>query len=249
MTVSYDGTRYCGWQVQPDQLTVQAVMEKAFARLTQHDTVKIHGSGRTDSGVHALGQVAHFDLLREKDSGQLLKACNSYLPRDIRVLDVQRTRLEFHARKSAVGKEYRYFITNASTQSPFDRLYKLHVPKPLNIEAMQESANQLIGEHDFASFCANPKREVEGTVRTIYRFDLERAGEHVIIKVCGSGFLYKMVRSLTGHLLRVGLGYEAPSATREILDSKFRTARVESARAEGLFLWKVYYGDEDVMEK
>ena len=247
MTVCYDGTRFCGWQVQPEQPTVQGFMEEAFARLTQQEFVKIHGSGRTDSGVHAKGQVAHFDLDKEKDPAQLLKACNSYLPRDIRVIDIQRTPLDFHARKSAVGKEYRYYITNAVTQSPFDRLHHLHVPKKLDVAAMQASANLLIGEHDFAAYSANPKRDIDGTVRTIFRFTISKIGDNISVRVCGSGFLYKMVRSLTGHLIRVGTGYEEVASTQEILDSKVRTARVESARAEGLFLWQVYYGDEDPM--
>jgi len=114
---------------------------------------------------------------------------------------------------------------------------------------MQKSADQLVGKHDFVSFSANPKREMDGTERTIFRFNVDRVGDDITVRVCGSGFLYKMVRSLTGHLVRVGLGAEPIEATREILDSKVRTARVESARAEGLFLWKVYYGSEDPMER
>lgn len=245
LTVSYDGTQFHGWQVQSVHRTVQGELQAGFQRLTGEDRVHMMGSGRTDRGVHARAQVAHFSLRENWTPERLMRSCPSYLPRDLRVTQVKRVDPDFHAQKSAVGKEYRYRISNKRICSPFDRLYRLHVWNPLDTAAMQAAADVLVGEHDFAAFSANPMREMEGTVRTVYRLVVLKRGSEVILRVIGSGFLYKMVRSLAGHLIRVGLGKEDAVSTQEILASKLRTARVPSAQAHGLFLWKVYYpGDK-----
>jgi tRNA pseudouridine38-40 synthase len=240
ITVAYDGTNYAGWQVQPGHPTVQAAIEAALGRLAG-EAVKIHGSGRTDQGVHAAGQVAHFDLARPWEPERLLKGLNALLAADVRVRRVARARAGFHARRSAVGKEYRYFIWNAPTADPCRRLYHTHVRPPLDARAMQAAAAQLLGRHDFAAFAANPNREVESTVRTVTRLAVRRRGAEIVIRAASDGFLYKMVRSLVGLLIRVGEGAVAPSEVPAILASRVRTARVPTAPPEGLFLWQVRY--------
>lgn len=238
--MAYDGSAYAGWQVQPHHPTVQQKIEESLKRLTGV-VVKVHGSGRTDQGVHAEGQVAHFDLPKKWVCRHLLKGLNAILPQDIRILRVARAKPDFHARRSAVKKEYRYFIWNSDVMNPCRRAYALHVRKPLDVKAMQAAAHLLVGRHDFAAFTANPNREVESTVREVYDLSVRRAGSLIVIRASSEGFLYKMVRSLTGLLLRVGEGVVSLEEVKEILASKIRTARVPTAPPEGLFLWKVWY--------
>ncbi len=240
ITVGYDGSGYSGWQVQPNGLTVQEVLETTLARL-EGTPVKVHGSGRTDQGVHARAQVAHFDLEKPFEAASLRRAMNAILPRDIRVLSAKRTRPDFHARKQATGKEYRYFVWNADVMPPTERLYHVHETQPLDVAAMQEAADVLVGRHDFAAFTANPNRVVESTVRELFELTVRKRGGEVVLVARGEGFLYKMVRSLAGWLLRVGKGEVAPGDTAAILESRVRTARVPTAPPEGLFLWRVWY--------
>lgn len=240
ITVAYDGSAYAGWQVQPNHMTVQQRLEEVLQGLTG-ETIKVHGSGRTDQGVHAEGQVAHFDLARRWAGWQLLNGLNAKLPQDVRVLKVARAKSDFHARRSAVKKEYRYFIWNAKVMNPTRRFYATHVRKPLDVRAMQAAARILTGKHDFAAFTANPNRVVESTVREVYSLTVKRTGSKIVIRASSEGFLYKMVRSLTGLLLRVGEGAVSQEEVKEILASRIRTARVPTAPPEGLFLWRVWY--------
>jgi tRNA pseudouridine38-40 synthase len=240
MTVAYDGSQYAGWQVQPAHVTVQQRLEERLLALTG-DTVKVHGSGRTDQGVHAQGQVAHFDLSKAWDPGVLHKGLNALLPDDIRVIRMARTAPDFHARRSATKKEYRYFIWNAAVMDPCRRLYATHVRRPLDVKAMQAAAHELVGCHDFAAFTANPNRVVESTVRTIEYIRIRKAGHVITVAAASEGFLYKMVRSICGLLIRAGEGAVAVPDVRAILASRVRTARVPTAPAEGLFLWRVWY--------
>ncbi len=240
ITVAYDGTSYGGWQIQPNANTVQAELQAVLKRLGGGE-VLVHGSGRTDAGVHARGQVAHFDFPRPFAPDMLVRAMNACLPPDIRVMDAAIVADDFHARKSAVGKEYRYFIWNAPVLLPTARLYHLHEHEPLDTAKMQEAAAWLVGQHDFAAFSANPNRFVETTVRTIQSLMVSRVDEQITIAVRGDGFLYKMVRSLAGWLIRVGRGEVPPAQTREVLASCERTARVPTAPPQGLFLWQVDY--------
>jgi tRNA pseudouridine38-40 synthase len=166
---------------------------------------------------------------------------NALLPPDIRVLGVRRAGSDFHARRSAVGKEYRYFIWNADVCPPWLRRYRTLVTRPLDIASMREAAAALEGRHDFAAFTANPNRVVESTVRELYALRVTRRGREITIRAHGEGFLYKMVRSLAGFLIRVGEGGAPPDEARRILESRTRTARVPTAPPEGLFLWKVFY--------
>ena len=240
MTVAYDGTAYAGWQIQPGNPTVQAALEAAVQGITG-EAPKLHGSGRTDQGVHAHGQVAHFDLQKPLDCEVLLKGLNALLPADIRVFRVQRAAADFHARRSAVRKEYRYLIWNSRIPDPSLRLYRTHVRHPLDVQAMQAAARLLVGRHDFAAMAANPNREVGSTIRTLSRLSVTRRGHEILIRAESDGFLYKMVRSLAGLLIRVGEGAVPPRQVAEILASRLRTARVPTAPPEGLFLWKVWY--------
>ena len=240
ITVAYDGTAYGGWQIQPNAPTVQAAIEGRLKTLAGAD-VKIHGSGRTDQGVHARGQVAHFDLERPLPPAALTKGLNALLPPDIRVLSARRAAPAFHARRSARSKEYRYFIWNDAILPPHARLYHAHVRPRLDVAAMNAAAGHLIGRHDFAAFTANPNRVVESPVRTLARLRVTRRGRAIVVVAAGDGFLYKMVRSLCGLLIRVGEGALRPDAAREILASRVRTARVPTAPPEGLFLWRVSY--------
>jgi len=242
LTIAYDGTAYAGWQVQPHQPSVQQTIEKTLKGIVGHD-VKIHGSGRTDQGVHARGQVAHVDLMTRMSSESICRALNARMPHDVRILKVTVARPDFHARRSAEGKEYRYFVWNGARVLPDKRLYVTHVYRQLDVKAMRAAAQHFIGRHDFASFTANPQRVVESTVRTIFSFTVRKIGREVVFRVSGEGFLYKQVRSMVGFLLRVGEGAECPEAVRELLDSCApRKARVPSAAAQGLFLWRVWYG-------
>jgi len=240
ITVAYDGTSYGGWQIQPNANTIQAELQAVLKRLGGSD-VLVHGSGRTDAGVHARGQVAHFDFPSPFAPDALVRAMNACLPPDIRVKDAAIVPDDFHARKSAIGKEYRYYIWNAPVMLPTARLYHLHEYESLDTARMQEAAGFLIGQHDFAAFSANPNRFVETTVRTIQSLTVSRADEQIMIAVCGDGFLYKMVRSLAGWLIRVGRGEVPPEQTAAILASCDRTARVPTAPPQGLFLWQVEY--------
>jgi len=241
LTLAYDGTAYAGWQVQPNHPSVQQTIEHVLEGIVGH-SVKVHGSGRTDRGVHARGQVAHVDLTCRMSADAIGRALNARLPQDIRILKVSLARPDFHARRSAVGKEYRYVVWNDTLVLPDKRLYATHVYRPLDVAAMRTAAAYFVGRHDFASFTANPQREVESTVRTIFSFTITRRGKEITFRVSGEGFLYKQVRSMVGFLLRVGEGAEPPEAVKELLDACApRKARVPSAAPQGLFLWRVWY--------
>lgn len=243
LVVAYDGTAYAGWQVQPNHVSVQQVIEETLQGIVGH-AVKLHGSGRTDQGVHARGQVAHVDLTCRLGAESVGRALNARLPQDIRIRRASLARPDFHARRSAAGKEYRYFVWNDATVLPDKRLYAAHAYRPLDVAAMRDAAARFVGRHDFASFTANPQREVETTVRTIFAFTVSKRGKEIVFRVSGEGFLYKQVRSMVGFLLRVGEGAERPEAVSELLESCApRKARVPSAAACGLFLWRVWYGD------
>jgi len=239
IVVAYDGTNYVGWQIQPNGVTIQEKLQKAIHKITT-EHVTVHGSGRTDQGVHARGQVAHFDLESNFPAKALRKALNSVLPEDIRIFKAQRAKPEFHARKDVKIKEYRYFIWNSEIIPPELRQHRLHVRPKLNIAAMREAAALLDGEHDFVSFAANPRRIVESTVRHL-SLKITKHGAEVVIIARSSGFLYKMVRSLAGFLIRVGEGAVSSNEVNAIISSRTRTARVPTALAKGLFLWNVIY--------
>ena len=240
ITTAYDGTGYAGWQIQPNGLSVQQQLQEALRELTSQACI-VHGSGRTDQGVHARGQVAHFDLAKPMQPKRLHRGLNALLPPDIRILKCAEAAADFHARRSAVSKEYRYFIHNGDVLPPFQRHYRLHKRQPLDPVAMQRAAAILEGRHDFAAFTANSKQELGSTVRRLDSLRVRKRGPEIVIVARGEGFLYKMVRSLAGLLIRVGEGVVPPGEARAILTSRLRTSRVPTAAPQGLFLWAVFY--------
>ncbi len=240
LTISYDGTCYSGWQVQPKHVTVQQLLQDALKTITG-ERVVVHGSGRTDQGVHARGQVAHLDLHKPLPCEKLQKSLNGVLPQDIRILKAQRATASFDARRGAVSKEYRYFIWNADVVPPFLRLYRTHIRTPLDVDAMARAAKHLVGRHDFAAFTANSRRVMESTTRNLTELKVKRQGKEIVIVTRSNGFLYKMVRSFAGFLIKVGKGDVKPAEAGNVLASRQRTTRVPTAKPEGLFLWSVRY--------
>lgn len=239
--IAYDGTNYSGWQFQTNAVGVQQVVEEVLADL-EGAPVRVFGSSRTDAGVHARGFVAHFSLTKPIPPKNLVRAMNARLPDAVRVLRAAYAAPGFDARLSAKGKEYRYHLYQADIMPPHLAPYWAFCHRPLDLVAMQKAAANFVGRHDFAAFAANPNRELESTVRRIYSFEVRKAGPRYTFIVRGSGFLYKQVRSMVGFLVAVGKGNERPSAVNELLAAKApRTARVETAPARGLFLWKVFY--------
>ena len=242
IVLAFDGTAYSGYQLQSNGVTVQQRLEEALAYLDQRP-VRAYGSSRTDAGVHARGFCCHFDLEKPIPVENLVRAMNARLPEDIRVLKAVRARADFDARCDAKGKEYRYFLYNADILPPHLVPYWAFQHRPLDVAAMQAAAAHFVGKHDFVSFAANPRREISSTVRQIFSFTVARTGPRIVFSVKGDGFLYKQVRSMVGFLVRVGLGDESPDAVAQLLrDCPPRTARVPTALARGLFLWKVFYG-------
>ncbi|HBA83036.1 MAG TPA: tRNA pseudouridine(38-40) synthase TruA [Verrucomicrobia bacterium] len=240
MMLGYDGTLYAGWQTQPEHRTVQGELERVLQELTGEQT-RIHSSGRTDRGVHARAQVVHFDLEKPVVCWKLMRGFNALLKDDIRILTLAEAASDFHARYGTKGKEYRYFIWNGPVMPPAMRFYRTWVRPRLDVKAMQAAADRLVGNNDFAAFSANPNREIEGTVRHLRELTVRRHGREITLVAGGDGFLYKMVRSLAGFLIRVGTGELQPDAASTILSSKVRTARVPTAAPQGLFLWRVDY--------
>lgn len=240
LTLAYDGTQYGGWQLQPNRVTVQEVLEQALAKIAGRP-VRIHGSGRTDAGVHARAQVASCSLSTNHRLPILRRALNANLPEEIRVTRVEETDAKFHARFSAKAKEYRYLIDCGVVADPFRRAHAWHHPHPLDVQAMRRVARVLKGRHDFTALSANPLRPVETPVRTITKLSHARTGNLLTITVIANGFLYKMVRSIVGALVKVGEGKLSVADLEKLLAGKKRMALVETAPAHGLFLWKVYY--------
>ena len=242
VTIAYDGTAYSGWQYQDNAVGIQQKVEEVLAYL-EGASVRVFGSSRTDAGVHAKGFVAHFHLTKPIPPKNLVRAMNSRLSEDIRVLKAAYAKESFDARLSATGKEYRYQLYQGEIMPPHLVPYWTYCHRPLDLEAMRRGAGFFVGRHDFVAFAANPHRELETTVRTVQSFEVRKAGPRYTFVVRGDGFLYKQVRSMVGFLLAVGKGHERPEAVKELLDAaQPRTARVETAPSRGLFLWKVFYG-------
>ena len=241
-TVAYDGGALAGWQIQPNAETVQSVIEARLAVVFKTH-IDITGSGRTDSGVHARGQVFHFDAHWAHDSQKLLTALRIGLPPTIQILTARKVPATFHARFSAKGKIYHYDICHGGFADPFTQAYTWSMARTLDVAAMRKAAKLLVGTHDFRSFTAIPGSgvEKEDTVRTVKRLDITTRGTRLRIAAEGNGFLYKMVRSLTGALVDVGLGRLSPEDIADILASRKRTQRVFTAPPQGLCLVKVFY--------
>ena len=243
IVLAYDGTDFCGWQVQPNGHSIQGALSEAIGRVTG-EKVLPQGSGRTDAGVHALAQVANFSIASPIPSLNLRNALNDVLPPSIRVLEVTEESVEFHARKSAKAKTYRYRIYRGSICSPFLARYVWHYTYPLDGDKMRLAAAFVVGEHDFKSFAAvDPERDSrpESNVRRIFDSNWGLEGEELIYTVRGSGFLHHMVRNLVGTFLLVGKGTLQPEDIRGILKARNRSAAAATAPASGLYLVNVEY--------
>ena len=238
--IQYDGTRYKGWQGQnsTDQ-TIQGKIEAVLTQMAGH-AVEITGSGRTDAGVHAKGQVANFHIEEHFKKEEILSYLNHYLPDDIAVISIEEVEERFHSRYAAKKKTYRYHIHMGEIPDVFGRKFLYQYEKILNVERMKEAASYLIGTHDFTSFCGNKKMK-KSAVRTIYEITFTQNGMDLYIDYRGNGFLQNMVRILTGTLIEVGNGKRRPEEVKEILESKNRECAGYTAPACGLTLMEVRY--------
>jgi len=234
LIVAYDGTNYCGWQIQPNGITVEEVLNQQLSQLLKEE-IQVIGASRTDSGVHALGNIAVFDTESKIPADKMSFALNQWLPEDIRIQGSEEVPSDFHPRKCNSTKTYEYRILNRKFDIPSYRLNSCFVYLPLNVEAMKEAAVYLIGEHDFVSFCST-RTQVEDTYRTIYSLNIDKQGDMITIRISGNGFLYNMVRIIAGTLMKVGLNVYPPYHVKEILDAKNRQASGPKAPAKGLTL-------------
>lgn len=240
LVVAYDGTNYCGWQFQPNGITIEEVLNKALSDLLR-EPIAVIGASRTDSGVHAKGNVAVFDTESRIPAEKLCFALNQRLPEDIRVQSSEEVPLDWHPRKQNCVKTYEYKILNQKIDMPIGRLYAHFCYFSLDLEKMRQAASYLVGEHDFKSFCT-VRTQAEETVRTIYSLTLEKNEEGLItMRISGSGFLYNMVRIIAGTLLKVGMGMYPPEHVEEILDARDRQAAGGTAPAKGLTLVSLEY--------
>lgn len=239
-TITYDGTRYSGWQSQGNtDATIQGKLEAVLAKMTG-SPVDVIGAGRTDAGVHAREMTANALLPTKMSTSQIRDYLNEYLPSDICVLEVHEASPRFHSRYNATGKTYQYTCFIGPLKPVFDRSYVYLLPQVPDVKAMQKAASYLIGEHDFKSFCGNPKFK-KSTIRTVDEIQISQKGDHLTFTYHGDGFLQNMVRILTGTLLEVGYGKRTPESMAEVLDAKNRKASGFMAPAQGLTLVKVDY--------
>lgn len=240
LTIQYDGTRYDGWQRQGNtDETIQGKLEEALFQATG-ERAELHGAGRTDAGVHALGQVASVRLDHAVPPEELRQALNRLLPDDIAVAAVEEAGARFHARLNAAGKTYRYSIRLGATPDVFRRRFQLHLDEELDLEAMEQAAGYLTGRHDYRSFCGNKKMK-KSSIRTVDSIVLRRKGDDLTLTFHGDGFLYHMVRILVGTLLEVGRGERSPEEMSAILAARDRAAAGATAPARGLALVEVDY--------
>jgi tRNA pseudouridine38-40 synthase len=240
LTIAYDGTHYAGWQVQANAVSIQALIQQGLKTVLRHP-VDLTGSGRTDAGVHAQGQTAHFDSEIDLDLHRLRISLNALLPPDIRIGKVEKVDADFHARYSAKSKIYHYHLHLDSVHDPFRKLYSYQVFGPCDLDRLRAAAKEFVGTHDFTSF-ANVKEEREDAVRTIYRLDVVEQKGGVRLEFEGDGFLYKMVRNITGTLLEVAAGKRKPEDIRALFQLRDRREAGPAAPPHGLFLMQVHYG-------
>lgn len=242
LTVAYDGTDYCGWQVQPNGITVEEVLNREIGGLTGEE-IRVIGASRTDSGVHALGNVAVFDTESRIPPERFSYALNQRMPEDIVIVKSEEVPLDWHPRyQEVITKTYEYHIYNGTVPNPLKRRTAAFVSFPLDVERMREGADFLMGEHDFASFC-NVRTNTSDTVRTIYRIQIDREKDEIVLRITGNGFLYNMVRIIAGTLICVGRGFYEPEKVREILEAGKRTEAGVTAPPQGLVLTKIQYGE------
>lgn len=236
LTVAYDGTNYCGWQLQNNGITIESELNRCLSDLFKED-IKVIGASRTDSGVHALGNIAVFDTQARMPAEKVSYALNQRLPEDIRIQASEEVAADWHPRHCDSRKTYEYRIYRGQFPMPVKRLYSHFTYYKLDVELMRKAASYLVGEHDFKSFCQTGA-QVETTVRTIYALEVEEQGTDVVIRVCGNGFLYNMVRIIAGTLMEVGQGRRSPESMEEVLNACDRQKAGPTAPAHGLMLMK-----------
>ena len=246
LSVAYDGTRFRGYQIQPDQPTVQYELQHRLRLLFRNAELRIAGTSRTDAGVHALDQNVSFKAVTpdDLDPETVRRTLNRWLPADIKVKTVELGPQEFHARHSARGKAYTYALHRGEKCDPLFARFVWALPAHLDVSSMQEAAAHLCGEHDFASFAVNARREISSTIRVLNRLEITANGEMVYFSVLGDSFLYKMVRSVVGYLVHVGKGSASAHETPAVLEARDRCAAAESAPAQGLFLAQVFFAPD-----
>lgn len=244
LVVAYDGTAYCGWQIQPNGITIEEVLTKAIQKATGEDCCII-GASRTDSGVHARGNIAVFDTCSSIPAHRMAYAINQKLPEDIVIRSSDEVDSSWHPRyQDNIQKTYSYHIWNAKWMDPLKARYCAHISFPLDVEKMEEGAGYLLGTHDFASFC-NIHTQVKSTIRRIDEIQIQKMGEEIVIRISGNGFLYNMVRIIAGTLMRVGRGFYPPERVKEILEEKERTEAGVTAVPQGLVLEEIRYGNDE----
>ena len=239
LIVAYDGTDYCGWQIQPNGITVEEVLNRALSRLTGEE-IRVIGASRTDAGVHARGNIAVLDTASTIPAERFAYAVNPLLPEDIVVVKSEEVPQDWHPRYQNSVKTYEYRILNREMPDPLKRKYTWHVSFPLDIDKMREAAEHLKGRHDFRSFCS-VHTAVKSTVRTIYTLDIVKSGDEIIIRISGNGFLYNMVRIIAGTLAEVGRGFRTPEDVRDLLTAKEREQAGATAPPQGLTLIRIEY--------
>ncbi|MEG1509659.1 MAG: tRNA pseudouridine(38-40) synthase TruA [Clostridia bacterium] len=239
ITIEYDGTNYCGWQMQDNGISIQQTMQEIMQSFFNQQ-IKLYASGRTDSGVHAVGQVAHFDCETKMTPYSIKKAINILLPKDIKIVQCERATDTFNARYDAKIKTYCYWIYNAEENSPLRENRAYFCKTPLDVEAMKIATKYFLGEHDFVGF-RSAHSCAESTVRQIYSFDIEQKGCDVFLTITGNGFLYNMVRIIAGTLLQVGLGKTKAEEIGAIIASHERKCAGKTLSACGLYLKRVEY--------
>lgn len=239
LTVAYDGTNYCGWQVQPNGITIQEVLNQCLSEFTG-EKIETIGASRTDAGVHALGNVAVFDTEMRMPGDKFSFALNQRLPEDIRIQKSEEVDVNFHPRYIKSQKTYEYRILNRRFPIPTERFYSHFTYIPLDIEKMREAAEYLVGEHDFKSFCGTGA-QVKTTVRTVKEIQIEKNEDRITIRITGEGFLYNMVRIIAGTLMNIGGGLYPPEKMQEILEAKDRKKAGPTAPARGLTLMEIQY--------
>ena len=239
LTIAYDGTEYCGWQIQKNGKTLQETIEKAIKK-TFSENRRVQGASRTDAGVHARGQVAHFKIKKDVAAEKISAALNQNLPNDIVILKSEEVSEEFHSQYDAKTKTYLYYLHNSKIRDIFKDKYCWRVPYKLNINCMKKEAKVLLGEHDFKAFQATRKIE-KNSIRTIISIKITKNKDIVVFEISGNGFLYNMVRNIVGTLVDFGRGYFAPSEMKKILSGKDRKKSGPTAPAKGLFLEKIVY--------
>lgn len=241
--VSYDGTHYCGWQIQNNGITIEEVLNRTLTELCREE-IAVIGASRTDSGVHALGNVAVFDTSSRIPGEKFCFALNQRLPEDIRIQRSDEVPKDWHPRYQNTVKTYEYCFLNRKIPDPTRRLYTYFVYYPMDVEKMQQAANYLVGEHDFKSFCT-PRTQVLTTVREIYELRLTREGDVIRMRIRGNGFLYNMVRIIAGTLARVGTGLYEPEQVKDMLEAKDRQKAGPKAPPQGLTLVEIAYSDTE----